>query len=153
VLAIALLGAVLALAAACGSSSSSGGGSGGGGGGVATLSDSGFCNLAKKWNKQQSKQLTTLTNLSDPAGMKAFYTTLSKDYQSVIAVAPSDIKPSLEVLYGDFNQLTSILAKHDYDIQKAAPDLASIEGIFSSAKTKAALAKLDAWGKANNCHV
>jgi hypothetical protein len=156
VLAIALLSVVLALAAACGSSSSSGGGSGGGGGGgggVATLSDSSFCNLAKKWNKQQSKQLTTLTNLSDPAGMKAFYTTLSKDYQSVIAVAPGDIKPSLEVLYGDFNQLTSILAKHDYDIQKAAPDLASVEGIFSSAKTKAALAKLDAWGKANNCHV
>ena len=85
--------------------------------------------------------------------MKAFYTTPAKDYQSVIAVAPSDIKPSLDVLYGDFNQLTSILAKHDYDIQKAAPDLAAVEGIFTSAKTKAAIQKLDAWGKANNCHV
>lgn len=149
-LTIALCGAVLALAAACGSSSSS---SGGGGGGGATLSDSSFCSLAKKWSKQENKQVSTLTNLTDPAGMKAFYTTLAKDYQSVIAVAPSDIKPSLDVLYGDFTQLTSILAKHDYNIQKAAPDLAAVEGIFSSAKTKAALQKLDAWGKANNCHV
>jgi len=160
-LTIALLGAVLALAAACGSSSSSsssGGGGGGGstssgGGGVATLSDSSFCSLAKKWSKQESKQITTLTNLTRPTGMKAFYTTLAKDYQSVIAVAPSDIKPSLDVLYGDFTQLTSILAKHNYNIEKAAPDLASVQGIFNSAKTKAAIAKLDAWGKANNCHV
>ncbi len=171
VLTIAFVCAVVALAAACGSSSSgsstnTGGGgggassSGGGGstpsinGGGGSLSDSSFCSLAKKWSKQENKQVSALTNLgSGPAGMKAFYTTLSKDYQSVIAVAPGDIKPSLVVLYGDFTQLTSILAKHNYNIQKAAPDLASIEGIFNSAKTKAAIAKLDAWGKTNSCHV
>jgi hypothetical protein len=156
--------AVLALAAACGSSSSSPSpvaGSGGGGSSPATtsqgglgLSDSSFCTLAKKWKAQEPKQAAVLANLSSgPAGIRAFYTKLASDYQAVIAVAPSDIKPSLQVLYADFVKLNGILAKDNYDLKKAAPTLAADASLFSSPATKAAIAKLDAWGKANSCHL
>jgi ABC-type glycerol-3-phosphate transport system substrate-binding protein len=158
--------AVLALAAACGSSSSSpspAAGSGGGGspsGGSTTtqgglgLSDSSFCDLAKKWKKQEPKQVAVLTDLSSgPAGIKAFYTKLASDYQGLIAVAPSDIKPSLQVLYGDFAKLNGVLAKYHYDLKKAGPTLAADAALLNSPATKAAIAKLDAWGKANSCHL
>lgn len=169
-LTVACAAAVLVLAAACGSSSSSsstststaGGGGGSspatsapstssGGGGV---SDSSFCGLAKKWKAQEPKQAAVLANLSSgPAGIKAFYTKLGQDYAAVIAVAPSDIKPSLQVLYGDFAKLNTILAKYNYDMAKAGPALAADASLFNSATTKAAIAKLDAWGKANSCHL
>jgi ABC-type glycerol-3-phosphate transport system substrate-binding protein len=164
---------VLALAAACGSSSSSGAGStstGGGGGSSSTpststpststgggggsLSDSGFCSLAKKWKKEEPKEISVLTDLSSGrAGVKAFYTQLAKDYAAVIQVAPSDIKPSLQVLDSDFVKLNTVLAKYNYDLKKAEPALAADASLFDSAATKAAVAKLDAWGKANDCHV
>ena len=161
---------VLALAAACGSSSSSSpaaasGGSGGGGStpttGVSTtsqggggLSDSGFCNLAKKWKAQEPKEAAVLTDLSSgPAGIKAFYTKLASDYQAVIAEAPSDIKPSLQVLYADFVKLNTVLARYHYDLTKAGPALAADSSVFTSPTTKAAIAKIDAWGKANSCHL
>ncbi len=169
VLTVLCAGAVLALAAACGSSSSSpspAAGSGGGGGSSPTggsttsqggglgLSDSSFCNLAKKWKKQEPKQAQVLTDLSaGPAGIKAFYTKLASDYQGLIAVAPSDIKPSLQVLYSDFVKLNGVLAKYKYDLKKAAPSLAADAALFNSAATKAAIRKLDAWGKANSCHL
>jgi hypothetical protein len=160
--------AVLALAAACGSSSSSpspAAGSGGGGGSSPTggsttsggglgVSDSSFCSLAKKWKKQEPKEASVLTDLSaGPAGIKAFYTKLASDYQGLIAVAPSDIKPSLQVLYADFVKLNDVLAKNNYDLQKAAPALEADAKLFNSPATKAAIAKLDAWGKANSCHL
>jgi hypothetical protein len=160
--------AVLALAAACGSSSSSpspAAGSGGGGGSSPTggsttsqgglgLSDSSFCNLAKKWKKQEPKEAAVLTNLSaGPAGIKAFYTRLASDYEGLIAAAPSDIKPSLQLLYSDFVKLNSVLAKYKYNLQNAAPSLAADAKLFNSPATKAAIAKLDAWGKANSCHL
>jgi len=168
VLTVLCTGAVLALAAACGSSSSSpspAAGSGGGGGSSPTggsttsqgglgLSDSSFCNLAKKWKKQEPKEVAVLTNLSSgPAGIKAFYTKLASDYQGLIAVAPSDIKPSLQVLYADFVKLNGVLAKYNYDLKKAGPSLAADAALFNSPATKAAIAKLDAWGKANSCHL
>jgi hypothetical protein len=168
VLTVVCTAAVLALAAACGSSSSSpspAAGSGGGGGSSPTggsttsqgglgLSDSSFCNLAKKWKKQEPKEAAVLTDLSSgPAGIKAFYTKLASDYQGLIAVAPSDIKPSLQVLYADFVKLNGVLAKYDYDLKKAAPTLAADTALFNSPATKAAIAKLDAWGKANSCHL
>jgi hypothetical protein len=90
---------------------------------------------------------------SGPAGIKAFYTKLASDYQAVIAVAPSDIKPSMQVLYADFVKLNGVLAKYHYDMKKAAPALAADASLFNSATTKAAIAKLDAWGKANSCHL
>jgi hypothetical protein len=159
------IGAVLALSAACGSSSSSPSPAAGSGGSSPTggsttsqggsgLSDSSFCNLAKKWKKQEPKQASVLTDLSaGPAGIKAFYTKLASDYQGLIAVAPSDIKPSLQVLYSDFVKLNGVLAKYKYDLKKAAPTLAADAGLFNSPATKAAIAKLDAWGKANSCHL
>jgi hypothetical protein len=169
-LTVACAAAVLVLAAACGSSSSSssatstaGGGGGsspatsapatssGGGGGA---SDSSFCGLAKKWKAQEPKEAAVLANLSSgPAGIKAFYTKLGQDYAAVIAVAPSDIKPSLQVLYGDFAKLNTVLAKYNYDMAKAGPALAADASLFNSATTKSAIAKLDAWGKANSCHL
>ena len=168
VLTVVCTGAVLALAAACGSSSSSpspAAGSGGGGGSSPTggsttsqgglgLSDSSFCNLAKKWKKQEPKQAAVLTGLSaGPAGIKAFYTKLASDYRGLIALAPSDVKPSLQVLYTDFVKLNDVLAKYNYDLQKAAPTLAADAKLFNSPATKAAIARLDAWGKANSCHL
>jgi len=95
-----------------------------------------------------------LTDLSSgPAGIKAFYTKLASDYQAVIAEAPSDIKPSLQVLYGDFVKLNTVLAKYHYDITKAGPALAADSSVFTSPTTKAAIARIDAWGKANSCHL
>jgi ABC-type glycerol-3-phosphate transport system substrate-binding protein len=169
-LTVACAAAVLVLAAACGSSSSSsstatssnagGGGSSpatstlstsSGGGGV---SDSSFCGLAKKWKAQEPKEAAVLANFSaGPAGIKAFYTKLGQDFAAVVAVAPSDIKPSLQVLYGDFSKLNGVLAKYNYDLKKAEPALAADASLFNSAASKAAIAKLDAWGKANSCHL
>ena len=71
----------------------------------------------------------------------------------MVAVAPSDIKPSLQLLYVDFNKLNTILAKYKYNIQKAGPALAADASLFSSPAAKQAVAKLDAWGKANSCHL
>lgn len=90
---------------------------------------------------------------SGPAGIKAFYTKLASDYRAVIAVAPSDIKPSMQVLYTDFIKLNGVLAKYNYDMKKAGPALAADASLFNSPTTKAAIAKLDAWGKANSCHL
>jgi hypothetical protein len=168
-LTVACAAAVLVLAAACGSSSSSpstpattaaGGGSSpatstptttSGGGGV---SDSSFCGLAKKWKAQEPKEAAVLANFSaGPAGIKAFYTKLGQDFSAVVAVAPSDIKPSLQLLYVDFSKLNGILAKYHYNIQKAGPALAADASLFNSPAAKQAIAKLDAWGKANSCHL
>ena len=71
----------------------------------------------------------------------------------MVAVAPSDIKPSLQLLYVDFTKLNTILAKYKYNIQKAGPALAADASLFNSASAKQAIAKLDAWGKANSCHL
>jgi hypothetical protein len=118
------------------------------------VSDSSFCDLAKKWKKQEPKEASVLTDLAaGPAGIKAFYTKLGSEYQGLIAVAPSDIKPSLQVLYNDFVKLNDVLAKYKYDLQKAAPSLVADAKLFSSPATKAAVAKVDAWGKANSCHL
>ena len=168
-LAIVLLGAVLALAAACGSSSSSGSSGGGGGGGSSStggastpsissgggsLSDSSFCSLAKKWSKQEPKQVAVLTNLSSgPAAIKAFYLKLGKDYASLVSVAPGDIKPSLVVLYGVYQKLVDILSKNNWNIEKAAPQIEAQRDLLEGPKVKAALAKVQAWGRTNDCHV
>jgi ABC-type glycerol-3-phosphate transport system substrate-binding protein len=169
VLTVISMVAVLALAAACGSSSSSSPPASSGGGGSSStpststpatssngggLSDSSFCGLAKKWKAQAPKEAAVLANFSSgPAGIKAFYTKLASQYQAVIAVAPSDIKPSMQVLYTDFLKLNSVLAKYHYDLKKAAPALAADAALFNSATAKAAIAKLDAWGKSNSCHL
>ena len=158
-----------ALAAACGSSSSSSssapGASGStppsvttsppsssssGGGGV---SDSAFCDLAKKWKAQEPKEIQSLTSLETGASLKAVWTKLGQDYAKVIAIAPSDIKPSLEVLYGDFQKLNTILAQHNYNLAQAGPEIEAHRSLFQNAQTKQAIAKLDAWGKANSCHM
>jgi hypothetical protein len=171
-LTIFCIGAVLALAAACGSSSGSGSPASGGGGsspststpststpstssgGGGSLSDSSFCGLAKKWKAQEPKQLAILTNLSSgPAAIKAFYTKLGSDFHAVVSVAPSDIKPSLELLYGDFSKLNGVLAKYHYDLKKAGPALEADANLFNSPASKQAVAKLTAWGKTHSCHL
>ena len=168
ILTAALIGAVLALAAACGSSSSSSTTTGGGGGASSTgggastpsissggsVSDSMFCALAKKWSKQEPKQVAVLTKLSSgPAAIKTFYTTLGKDYSSLISVAPGDIKPSLVVLYGVYQKLVGILAKNNWSIIKAGPQIQAQGGLLDGPKVKAAIAQVDAWGKAHSCHM
>jgi hypothetical protein len=164
-LAVLLCIGVAALATACGGSSSSSTTSTGGGaagstttptttssGGGSGLSDAAFCDAARKWKGQYDKQISALANLGSGATyLKAFYTTLGKDYAAIIAVAPSDIKPSMEVLYGDFQKVNQILAGANYDIVKAGPKLEKQKNLFSSPATKAAVAKLDAWAKANTC--
>jgi hypothetical protein len=148
--------AVLALATACGSSSSKSTAtppatattSSGGGG----LSDSAFCDAARKWGAQFKKQVATLSNIgSGPSGLKAYYTLLGKDYAAIVAAAPSDIKPSVAVLYADFQKLTQILASSNYDIVKAGPELEKNQGLLDSAKTRAAIARIDAWATAHSC--
>jgi hypothetical protein len=164
---LACAAAVVALAAACGSSSSSSSapaasgstpptssapastGSGGGG-----ISSSSFCGVARKWKAQEPKEIQALRQLgSGPAALKAVYTKLGQDYQALIAVAPSQIKPSLQVLYGDFVKVNAILAKHNYNIVQAAPVLAQNRQLFDSTATKQAIAKLDAWAASNHCHL
>jgi hypothetical protein len=169
-LTVACAAAVLVLAAACGSSSSSPSttattAAGGGGSSPATstattssgggaVSDSSFCGLAKKWKAQEPKEAAMLADISaGPAGIKAFYTKLGQDFSAVVAVAPSEIKPSLQLLYVDFTKLNTVLAKYKYNIQKAAPALAADASLFNSPAAKQAVAKLDAWGKANSCHL
>ena len=154
-----------ALAAACGSSSSSSSSAPGAsgttlpsvttspsssssGGGV---SDATFCDVARKWKAQEPKELQSLSSLETGASLKAVWTKLGQDYSKVIAIAPSDIKPSLEVLYGEFQKLNDILAKHNYNIQQAGPDIEAHRSLFDNAQTRQAVAKLDAWGKANSC--
>jgi hypothetical protein len=165
-LAVACGVAVLGFAACGGSSSSpstttagAGGGSSStsaatttsGGGGI---SGSSFCDVARKWKAQVPNETKVLTKIgSGPAYVKAVYTKLGQDFQALIAVAPSDIKPSMQVLDGDFVKLNGILAKANYNIIKAAPELAKNRQLFNSPATKAAEKKLAAWAKTNTCHL
>lgn len=158
---------VVGFAAACGSSSSSpstttagaGGGSSStsapstssGGGGI---SGSSFCDVARKWKAQLPNETKALTNLgSGPAYVKAVYSRLGQDFQALIAVAPSEIKPSMQVLDADFVKLNAILAKANYNVIKAAPELAKNRQLFNSPATKAAELKLKAWASTNSCNL
>lgn len=151
------LSAVLALAAACGGSSSSSSStnagqsstpssSSGGGGGV---SDATFCASAKKAIPGLRKEFEGLASQvgTGPAGLKAFLQKEQAVIQAFVAVAPSDIKPSLSVISNEFNKIVSILAKHNYNFVQAEPALVAVD--FNSAAVKQAEAKLQAWGKAN----
>jgi hypothetical protein len=156
------LAAVLALAAACGSSSSSSSStnsgqsstpssstpSSSGGGGV---SDATFCATAKKAIPGLRKEFEGLASQvgTGPAGLKAFLGKEQGVLQAFVAVAPSDIKPSLNVIYSQFNKVVSILAKNHYNFVQAEPELVKVN--FDSAAVKQAEAKLNAWGK-NTCH-
>jgi hypothetical protein len=166
-LAVACGVAVVGFAAACGGSSSSpstaaAGASGGssstsaptttsGGGGI---SGSSFCDVARKWKAQLPNETKALTNLgSGPAYVKAVYSKLGQDFQALIAVAPSDIKPSLQVLDADFVKLNQILAKANYNVVQAAPELAKNRQLFNSPATKTAEKKLKAWANTNSCNL
>ncbi len=99
----------------------------------------------------ETKVLTKIG--SGPAYVKAAYTKLGQDFQALIAVAPSDIKPSMQVLDADFVKLNAILAKANYNLIAAAPELAKNRQLFNSPASKAAEKKLKAWANTNSCNL
>lgn len=155
--------AVALAAAACGGGSSSPTTSSPAGGGTGTtvttnggngVGDSSFCAYAKEWAHQLSSRVeaTFSAGASDPTKMKQGLTTLMAAYQQIVNAAPADIKPSLALVVNDFQKFVNIMAAHGYSEKKALPALeAQGTNPLDSPATKAAIKKLEAWGKANHC--
>ena len=153
---VIMLAAVLSLAAACGGSSSSSSSSSSGAsstpssstGGVSGGSDAAFCASARKAIPALRREFAGLASQvgTGPAGLKAFLQKEQGVLQAFVSAAPSDIKPSLNVISNEFNKVVSILAKHHYSFVQAEPELAKLN--FNSAAVKQAEAKIKAWGHA-----
>jgi hypothetical protein len=116
------------------------------------VSDAAFCSAAKKAIPGLRKEFEGLAAQvgTGPAGLKAFLQKEQTILQAFVSVAPSDIKPSLNVIYGQFNKVITILAKHHYNLMQAEPELARVN--FDSPAVKQAEARLQAWGK-TTCHL
>jgi hypothetical protein len=157
---VVMLAAVLSItAAACGGSSSSGSSSNPGASSSpssstpssstsgGSVSDATFCASAKKAIPSLRKEAESLaTQLgSGPGALKQLIQKEQSILQAFTDVAPSDIKPSMMVVDGQFNKLVNILAKHNYNFAEAGPELAKVN--FESPAVKQAEAKLQAWGK------
>lgn len=112
-----------------------------------------FCSYAKQWAKQlpAEMQKAVSTSVSAPDKAKAEFTVVTQAYQQIVNAAPAEIKPSLEVVFGDYQKFVQVLAANGYNFAKAGNALAGQGNPFDNAASKAALKNLNAWGKANHC--
>ena len=117
--------------------------------GTQTATGSDFCASAKAQTAGLKKELKPLADIqATPARLKATWAAIDKAYAGMISSAPSEIKPDMLVMSGALQSLEKAYAENGYNVMKAFPQFQSS---FSTAKFKAAVHHLEAWGKAN-CH-
>jgi hypothetical protein len=162
--------AVIALslgAAACGSSSSSGSSSNSVAGSVSSAVSSaissasssvqsgggasGFCGQANQAGLALRKEIQGIGASvgSEPSKVKADLAATLSTLKGIQSAAPSQIQPDIGVFVDYMSQFQSVLAKHNYSVMAAVPELEKLKS--DEAKIKAASAHLKAWGKANGC--
>jgi hypothetical protein len=154
----ALLATSLLLVAGCGGSSSSSSPSSGAPAnstpasttastGTGSIDAAAFCSEASKILKGVDKQLAPALNPSAvPTNVEKTLKAIKDAYAAVIAIAPADIKPDLQLMSGAITQLNEAYAKANFDPAKA---LGAVIPLLNSQKLTEASQRIGAWGAAN----
>jgi hypothetical protein len=155
---IALLSAALLIVAGCGGSSSSDNptasapatsepASTSPSTGSGSLADAEFCTEANKILKGLDEQLApALDPSAAPANAEKTLKAIDDAYAAVIAIAPADIKPDLQLMSTAITELTTAYAKVNFDPSKA---LGAVIPLLNSQKLTEAAQHIGTWGAAN----
>jgi hypothetical protein len=115
--------------------------------GTGSIDASAFCKEASKILKGVDKQLAPALNPSAvPTNIEKTLKAIKDAYAAVIAIAPADIKPDLQLMSGAITQLNEAYAKANFDPAKA---LGAVIPLLNSQKLTEASQRIGAWGAAN----
>jgi len=112
-----------------------------------TLGAAEFCKEADKILQDLDQQLAPALDPSAvPENVEKTLKGIEEAYAKVIAIAPAEIKPDLQVLSGAITQLTQAYAKVDFNATEA---LAAVIPLLNSQDLMKASQDIGAWGAAN----